>query len=406
MTKVQQPRSTASLHPSLFMRSALRSPSLLVALAVLAASPAAAQQYPAEPGDGIADLAGVLTPGDAESIRAALDGLRTDAGVEAAVLTVPNVAAYGAASGEAFATGVYNQWRLGEGQRQDGVLVLLAVDDRFTRIELGDGVPADQDARMRAIVDGVMVPRFRQGDMSGGLRDGVLAVAAAFDAPPPAAAPAPVPAPLPAAAPAPRTEPIVWPEERTDDAFDSELKLSDRALLLILLVGALLAGVGMRIYLRTRKAICGRCGDGMLRLSEEADDTYLDSGRRLEEVLGSVNYVVWHCARCGNHAIARDPRLSSRNRCKECGYRTVGVRRSVVQQPTYDSSGSEQVETKCAHCGWTDVDVIHLPRKQRPRPSSPNDDSFLETFLFGGGSSGGGGGGGGSSSGRGSSGRW
>jgi uncharacterized membrane protein YgcG len=383
------------------MRNALRSPSLLVALTVLAASPATAQPYPDEPGDGIADLAGVLTPADADSVRAVLGRMRTGPGVEVAVLTVRNVAAYRAASGEAFATGVYNHWRLGYGQRNDGVLVLLSLDDRFTRIELGDGVPADQDARMRAIVDGVMVPRFRQGDLSGGLRDGVLAIATAFNTPPPASATPPTSAP-----PAPRTEPVVWPEPRTDDAFDSELKLSERALLLILLVGALLAGVGMRIYLRTRKAVCGRCGDGMLRLSEEADDVYLDSGRRLEEVLGSMNYVVWHCARCGNHAVARDPRLSTRDRCKECGYRTVGVRRSVVQQPTYDSSGSEQVETKCAHCGWTDVDVIHLPRKQRPRPSTGKKESLLETFLTGGGSSGGGGGGGGSSSGRGSSGRW
>ncbi len=387
------------------MRRTFRVPALLLALAVLAASPAAAQPYPDRPGDGIADLAGVLTPADAESIRATLNGLRAEPGVEVAVLTVRNVAAYRAASGEAFATGVYNHWKLGYGQRHDGVLVLLSVDDRFTRIELGDGVPADQDARMRAVVDGVMVPRFRQGEMSGGLRDGVLAVAAAFNAPPPAAAPAPVPVPLPAAAPAPRTEPYDWPQRRSYDTFNNELKLSGRTLLLILLAGVLLAGVGMRIYLRTRKVICARCRGQMHRLSEEADDVYLDSGRRLEEVLGSVNYNVWHCAGCGNHAIARDPRLSSRDRCKQCGYRTVGTTRSVVQQPTYDSSGSEQVEKKCAHCGWSDVDVIHLPRKQRPRPST-NQESLLETLLSGGGSSGDGGGGGGSSSGRGSSGRW
>lgn len=421
------------------MRRVLRSAVLSLAIAFLAATPAAAQRFPAEPGDGVADLAGVLSPADAAGIRAIIGRMRANPGVEVAVLTVQRIGEYGAWTQEEFATGVYNSWRLGEGQRQDGVLVLLSVDDRFTRIELGDGVPANQDARMAAIVDDVMVPRFRGGDMGGGLHDGVLAVANAFGtqapadagespsaqpgqtAPPPQAALPADPQPQTAVPPAP--QPTYTPVYPTDDRYDEGEQISGAALFVILFCGVLLASLGAWIYQRTRKRKCADCGVQMARLTEADDDVYLDSGRRREEVLGSVNYDVWHCPGCGTHAIVRDPQWSRHDKCGECGYRTVATTRHVVEQPTYDSSGSEQIEKACAHCGWTDVDVVHLPRKQRPQPATSRsswdrDDSSSwsgGSSSWGGGSSHGGGGssgsggssgGGGHSSGRGSSGRW
>jgi uncharacterized protein len=401
---------------------------LLLALAVLAPGLATAQTYPDEPGDGIADLANVLTPADADSVRAALYRMRESPGVEVRVLTVRNVAAYGASSPEAFATGVYNEWKLGYEQQQDGVLVLLSVDDRFTRIELGDGVPAEQDARMRAVVDDVMVPRFRNGDMGGGLRDGVLAVANAFGAQPFAAGESGFPAPAAGqtTTPAPQTAVPAGPQPQpayrdvsTYDRYDDDPPLSAPVLGTLIFCGALVAGLGAWIFQRTYKRKCAECGVQMARLTEADDDVYLDSGRRKEEVLGSVNYDVWHCPGCGVHAVVSDPKWTRHDRCGECGYRTVTTTRQVVQQPTYDSSGSEQIKKACAHCGWTDVDVIHLPRKQRPRPpvrrtawssGDPDWTGGSSSGGWGGGRSSGGSSGGGSkgghSSGRGSSGRW
>jgi uncharacterized protein len=429
------------------MRRILRSAVLSLAILSLAAAPAVAQRFPAEPGDGVADLAGVLSPADEAGIRAIIGRMRANPGVEVAVLTVRSVGEYGAWTQEEFATGVYNSWRLGEGQRQDGVLVLLSVDDRFTRIELGDGVPAEQDARMAAIVEDVMVPRFRGGDMGGGLHDGVLAVANAFGTQAPAAAgesgappsaeplagqatqpqdAAPVdPQPQTAVPAAPAPQPAYTPDYTTYDRYDDEPQISGAALFTLLFCGVLMASLGAWIYQRTRKRKCAECGVQMVRLTEADDDVYLDSGRLKEEVLGSVNYDVWHCPGCGVHAVVSDPKWSRHDRCGECGYRTVATTRAVVEQPTYDSSGSEQIEKACAHCGWTDVDVIHLPRKQRPQPSTSRSrwdsdsssswgsgssswggGSSRGSSGGGGGSSGGGRSSGGSSSGRGSSGRW
>lgn len=399
------------------MRRIVRPSALLLAAFLLGPAPAAAQTYPDEPGGGIADLANALAPADADSIRAALYRMRANPGVEVRVLTVRNVAAYGASSPEAFATAIYNHWNLGYQQRQDGVLVLLSVDDRFTRIELGDGVPAEQDAEARRIVDEQMVPRLRAGDVSGGLREGVLGLAGAFNTPAWAA-----PAGAPPVHAAPETEPVVRTSGRR---YRREPELSAGALAAILLVGGLLAAGGAWFYVSRLRHRCKECGGEMVRVPEDADDVYLDSGRRREEVLGSVDYHVWKCAGCGSHAAVREPRLSHHDRCAECGYRTVGTTRTVVESPTYTSAGAEQVERKCGHCGWADVDVIHLPPKRRSEPLRAADlqnlahlaadlaDTASARQSGSGGASGGSAGGssggestGGHSSGRGASGRW
>lgn len=369
----------------------------------LAAAPAAAQQYPAEPGNGVADMADIITPAHADSIRAVLAGLRTAPGVEVRVLTVRNIARYGTADAtpEAFATGVYNDWRLGYDQAQDGVLVMVSVDDRFARIELGDNVPAHQDARMQAIMDERMVPRFRDGDYSGGVLEGVTAIARAFRD---STAYASSPAPQPVGA---FSQP--QPAYDYDDGQPDGGGAAGAIILTLAALGA--AGIGGASYLRHRKRKCANCGLQMQRLDEKGDDVYLDSGRRMEEVLGSVDYDVWRCDGCGNHQVLPyGTFLSSMQQCPSCRYKTVVVTKQVLESATYTSEGREQVNKRCKHCAWADEDIVTLPRLQR---STSGSRSYSGSRSSGGGgwSGGGGGGGGGrssggSSSGRGASGRW
>ncbi|HEX5872721.1 MAG TPA: TPM domain-containing protein [Longimicrobium sp.] len=365
----------------------------------LATTALAAQQYPAEPGDGVADMAGIIDAAAADSLRAMLAALRTDVGVEVRVLTVRNIARYGTndATPEAFATAVYNDWKLGFGQRQDGVLVMVSVEDRFARIELGDGVPAHQDARMQAIMDNDMVPRLRESDFSGGVMAGVRAIAQSFRDPGYAASPQPV------------YDPAYDPPSTGTGGSDEGVVAGVVGLLVLVS-----AGFGGAHYMRHRKRNCAECGRPMQRLDESADDVHLDSGRRLEEVLGSVDYDVWQCTACSHHQVLPYPAMFSGKRdCPGCRYRTVNVETTVIERATYDSSGSERVRKDCRHCGWHDEDIVHLPRLERPTESSSSSRSLSGS---GGGSSsssgggwsggGGGGGGGGSSSGRGASGRW
>ena len=248
------------------IRRSLASILLLLAALVLAAGPAGAQGYPDEPGDGIADLANVLTPADKDTIRKVLYALRAQPGIEVRLLTVQNVGGFGTghATPEAFATAVYNEWKLGLAQNQDGVLVLLSVDDRFTRIELGDGAPAHLDAASRDIIDQQMVPRFRDGDMSGGLRDGVLALAASLGPPPATAAPQPAVGYTPPAEPRPLRS--------------REPPLRTGTLLFLILLGGAAAFLGVRAI--TSKRRCAQCGGEMRRLDEASDGTFSASARR------------------------------------------------------------------------------------------------------------------------------
>ncbi|HEU4881430.1 MAG TPA: TPM domain-containing protein [Longimicrobium sp.] len=362
---------------------------------VLGTTAVAAQQYPAEPGDGVADMAGLLGPADADSLRAMLAALRTDAGVEVRLLTVKNIARYGTgdATPEAFATSVYNDWKLGYGQAQDGVLVMVSVDDRFARIELGDGAPVDQDVRMQSIMDTDMVPHFRRGDYGAGIMEGVRAIAASFRDPAYTASPQPVGGysdPLPAyGSPSPGTG-------------GGDKGVVAGIVGLLLLVSGVAGGAS---YLRNRKRNCPHCGKPMQRLDETADNVHLDSGRQLEEVLGSVDYDVWQCTGCSHHQVLPYPAMfSSKKECPSCGYKTVNVESTVLERATYDSTGRERVRKDCRHCSWHDEDIVTLPRLTHSSGSSRSLSSGGGSSSGGGWS--GGGGGGGSSSGRGASGRW
>lgn len=345
------------------MRRMARFPILLLILAALAPGPAAAQQYPDEPGDGIADLAKVLTAADADSIRSTLYRLRDQAGVEVRLLTVRSTGAFrtGDATPEAFATGVYNAWKLGYEQKRDGVLVLLAVDDRFTRVELGDGVPAAQDAAMRAVVDDVMTPRFRAGEMTGGLREGIVAVAESFGAAtlPDPPARAPVSTPLP-----PRPQPAYTSPAAPSNPY--EIPLNTDVLPFMGVLAALAGCVGLVVLAAGARPKCPHCRAATRRLDAAAAAARLDAGQQREQALGSVRYTVRSCPRCQHHVVRRIPsRLRRRETCPECRYQTLHVDRETMESPTYDHGGARRVQRECAHCGWTHDEMVALPRSDR-----------------------------------------
>ena len=385
------------------LKTTMRSLSALLLGAAVLAAPLRAQEYPTEPGDGIADLANVIAPADADSIRAILYALRSDPGVEVRVLTIPSVAEYRTASGSvpAFATGVYNEWRLGYDQRQDGVLVLLSVADREARIELGDNVPAAQDARMQRVMDEVMVPHFRAARMSAGMLDGVRAIARSFRDPA-AYTPADSTPGLGLAGSGATAPGTAAPADTEEGGGGGVLAVVAG------LLGLGGIGLGGGALLRNRRRKCGNCGQMMNRLDEAADDVHLDSGRRLEEVMGSVNHDVWQCPGCANHQItSRRAFFGGKPECPQCHYRTVEVKKRVLESATYTSSGRQQITKDCKHCQWHDEDIAVLPRLQRSSSSGTRSGfSSGSSSSSRGSSSGGSRSSGGSSSGRGASGKW
>lgn len=63
-------------------------------------------------------------------------------------------------------------WKLGTAKGDRGALLLVAIEDRRMRLEVGQGLEGEiTDLQASRIIDGVMGPAFRAGDFAGGLRE-------------------------------------------------------------------------------------------------------------------------------------------------------------------------------------------------------------------------------------------
>lgn len=148
-----------------------------IAVWILLALPAAAQSLPEWDYTSVNDFAKMLSSDDTRVLDQALIALHEDTGVEGTVVTLDDRASHGGGSGlEVFATRLFNYWGIGDKRKNDGFMVLILRDDREARIELGAGYPATFDRTAQQIMDNVMLPEFRGGDYSTGLRKGTLAV--------------------------------------------------------------------------------------------------------------------------------------------------------------------------------------------------------------------------------------
>jgi uncharacterized protein len=132
-----------------------------------------AEPFPPYHSLAVNDDADIL-PADSEALLTArLDALRSETGIEATVLTLPTRHAYDPADSlESFATRLFNGWGIGDATRNDGILILVLVEDREMRIELGSGYSPEYDIPAQDIINLVMLPAFRDGRMAEGIEAG------------------------------------------------------------------------------------------------------------------------------------------------------------------------------------------------------------------------------------------
>ncbi|MFN8545134.1 MAG: TPM domain-containing protein [Candidatus Binatia bacterium] len=183
------------------MRSALALVAVLIAGAGLAL--ASAPRIPA-PRGWVTDDAGIVSASVAARIGALCEELRAKTGAEIAVLTVETTAPL---DDFTYAMQVADTWRPGRKRDDTGIVFLIAIRDRKTRIVTGYGLEGIlPDGLIGEILDTEVLPDFRAGHVDEGIWRGVAAVAgrvaqangvALTGVPParsrPLAAPAPVP---------------------------------------------------------------------------------------------------------------------------------------------------------------------------------------------------------------------
>lgn len=117
----------------------------------------------------VTDLTQTLTPEQQSQLEAKLAGFEQQKGSQIAVLMVPSTKPEEI---EQYSIRVADAWKLGREKADDGVLVLVAKDDRKMRIEVGYGLEgAIPDLIAKRIITEIMVPSFRQGDFYGGINN-------------------------------------------------------------------------------------------------------------------------------------------------------------------------------------------------------------------------------------------
>jgi uncharacterized protein len=145
---------------------------LLALLLGLAASFAAHAEVPVpDLSRRVTDLTGTLTPDTVSRLENTLAQFEAAKGSQIAVLMLPttkpeDIAEYGIR--------VADKWKVGRKGVDDGAILIVAKDDRRVRIEVGYGLEGViPDAVAKRIIEEDIVPRFRQGDFSGGVEAGV-----------------------------------------------------------------------------------------------------------------------------------------------------------------------------------------------------------------------------------------
>ena len=138
----------------------------------VSAAPAA---LPSRPTGYVNDDAGVLS----ERARSAIEGVMTElqqkTGAEVAVVTAASLDGRDVAE---VAEKLFHEWGIGSKSKNDGVLLLVAPTDRRARIEVGYGLEGlIPDGRAGRILDEQAVPRFRAGDIEGGVAATALTIA-------------------------------------------------------------------------------------------------------------------------------------------------------------------------------------------------------------------------------------
>src|SRR4029077_21269836 len=125
----------------------------------------------------VVDQAGVMSADSRSAVEAKLKDLEDKSGIQLVVATVRSLEG---SDIETYANQLFRTWKLGQAQKNNGVLLLVAHAEHKVRIEVGYGLEGTlTDALSSAIISGAIVPRFKTNDFPGGIErgvDGVISV--------------------------------------------------------------------------------------------------------------------------------------------------------------------------------------------------------------------------------------
>ncbi|MBX3412171.1 MAG: TPM domain-containing protein [Pirellulales bacterium] len=383
------------------------------------------------------DYSAVLPAAEAAELETLCQRLEADTTAQFAIVTVPSLDGL---TVEEYANELFNDWGIGRRDLDNGVLLLIAPNERRMRIEVGRGIePLLTDSLCGEIRDDFIIPAFKRDELAVGIRDGAREIDRILRENREAARGVPNSAPQFVHMPRREARLATWVTigaavvlfalslwAAYHRAFSSWYFFIAALVMVTILgvaiafvlnlpqrqqpwgwLGGAIAASGAALWSHWRKYArygprgCSKCGTALERLGEEQDDEYLSDAQKLEEKIGSVDYDVWYCPACLHADTERYVSyFSGYGDCPSCKSRTFkeGPQQTIQMATTY-STGVARVEGRCVRCNKKTVRTVILPRISTSSSSSGSS--------FGGGGGGGGSSfGGGSSGGGGASGGW
>lgn len=123
-----------------------------------------------KPTSFVSDFAQVMAPEEVRQLSLLLSRLEQASGIEMAVVTIPSLEGEDI---EGYAVRLFKSWGIGKKGKDNGVLLLAAIQDHAARIEVGYGLePVINDAYAGRVLREVLFPNFRNGNYGKGLMEG------------------------------------------------------------------------------------------------------------------------------------------------------------------------------------------------------------------------------------------
>lgn len=377
-----------------------------------------------------ADLVGAGAESRANSI---LWNLRQKTGAEVVLVVVPNTGDY---TREEYATRLFENWGIGKSDKDNGVLILIAPEQRQAWIATGYGVEGIiPDISASKIINRSVVPYMKENNLDGAVMAVVADVANVLSDPE-------------AAAELKSKKKDAWNEMPESDITEDDFMMFTITVVLTLFIIAmfkyfydshklkkldrysqakewhngrttyiLLAvfslGLGLLPYFlsrhkyksaRNKPMQCPACRGKMKKLNEEEDNNLLSPSQDLEEKLNSVDYDVWVCEDCGTvERYAFPNKYSKYEECPHCHTKAMYLAKDhTVVPPTVRLSGIGERIYECKYCHNQTRKRYTIPKKEDGRGAALAAGAILGSGRggggfgggFGGGHTGGGGGGG------------
>jgi uncharacterized protein len=141
---------------------------------LLIAVSARAQDFPSRSNTIVTDYTNTLSADEQQALERKLVAFNDSTSTQVAIVLMGSVGNYDIAD---YSVQLFNQWKIGQVSKNNGVLILAAIEDRKVFITTGYGIEGVlPDALCKRIVNNDIVPHFKQGDYYGGLEAGTNSI--------------------------------------------------------------------------------------------------------------------------------------------------------------------------------------------------------------------------------------